>query len=90
MSIWNYRMKSTILFGTFIAFALALGQSHIRISSTLTGYQLGTLKTKESELLVRRSQLQMQLARLTTKGHLNLITNDVFARTSKKETVASK
>lgn len=66
-------------FRWFVGFALtsmlslAFGRSYVRIQTTLIGYELGDLKDKEASLLERRSHLQMELAKLTTKTHLTAL-----------------
>lgn len=52
---------------------MALGQVHLRTRTTSIGYELGRLKSQEAELMERRSELKMQLARLRTKQHLMLM-----------------
>ena len=44
----------------FGIFTLGLAQIHVRINTTLVGYRLGALKTRESELLIERSRLKME------------------------------
>ena len=83
-------MRSRLLICAFFVFGLGLTQSHIRISSILVGYRLGELKARESFLLMKRSQLKMKLSRLTTKGHLNLVSEAQNTSKSPKRTVALK
>jgi len=63
----------------FVAFAVVFGlgffRVHMRVQSTLIGYQLGRLKAEESDLLARRADLQMSVAKLTTKEFLTLMAN---------------
>ncbi len=54
--------------------ALAVGRIHLRVQTTLVGYEIGRLKSDESKLLEERSNLRMQLAKLTTKKHLQMVT----------------
>lgn len=49
---------------------LALLRVHIRVETTLIGYQVGKLKASEIELIHKKSLLTMQLAKLTTKQNL--------------------
>ena len=51
----------------------ALGRIHIRAQKTLIGYEIGRLKNEESKMLEERSSLKMQLAKLTTRKHLLLM-----------------
>lgn len=54
---------------------VAVGRVHMRVQTTLIGYEIGRMKTEESTLLEERSALKMQLAKLTTKKHLVLMTD---------------
>lgn len=54
--------------------AVAVGRVHLRVHTTMLGYEIGKLKSEEGELLQQRSALKMQLAKLTTKKHLQLMT----------------
>lgn len=53
--------------------AIAVGRVHVRVQTTLMGYEIGRMKNDEAALLEERSLLKMQLAKLTTKKHLMLI-----------------
>jgi hypothetical protein len=82
MSAWTAylrpRNNASKQFAVFAAascvFALALARVHLRVQTTLVGYEIGRLKTDEARLLEERSGLRMQLAKLTTKKHLELMT----------------
>ncbi len=66
-----------LVFGGFLAlFAIAFIRVHVRMETTLTGYEIGRLKAEESSLLEKRSLLKMSLARLTTRQHLSMVTSD--------------
>jgi hypothetical protein len=68
--------KKKIILGAFICgtfFSLAFSRSFLRIQTTLIGYELGDLKLLEGNLLEQRAQLQMELAKITTKEHLMLL-----------------
>jgi hypothetical protein len=54
-------------------FASAFARVHLRVQTTMVGYEIGRLKTKEGRLLEDRSELKMELARLTTKQALSLM-----------------
>ena len=58
----------------FIA-VLALARIHVRVQATLTGYEIGRLRNEESTMLEERAALKMQLAKLTSKKHLMLMTD---------------
>ncbi len=53
---------------------LAVTRIHLRVQTTLIGYEIGRLKTDEARLLEERGSLKMQFAKLTTKKHLMLMT----------------
>lgn len=55
------------------ALGLAIGRIHVRVQNTLIGYEIGHLKQSEAQLLEERSHLRMQLAQLTTRKHLTLM-----------------
>lgn len=54
-------------------FLFALTRVYLRVETTMVGYELGSLKNKESEFLEERSLLKMELARLTTKKNLTML-----------------
>lgn len=66
---WATSMLLLVLFG------VAFGKIHLRVRSVVVGYEIGKLKTKESELLEKRSLLKMQVAQLTNRRHLELISD---------------
>lgn len=53
-----------------IALAVALLRVHLRVKTTLTGYEIGRLKNMEGRLLAEKSELSVELARLTGKDAL--------------------
>lgn len=55
---------------------LAVTRIHLRVQTTLIGYEIGGLKHDEARLLEERGTLKMQLAKLTTKKHLMLMTDE--------------
>lgn len=68
------RNTNLLLFvGFCLLFGLAFVRVHLRVQSTLIGYQLGTLKSKEAQLLEKRSKLSMTYAKITTREHLELM-----------------
>jgi hypothetical protein len=76
--------------GLFVFFALAATRVHMRVHTTLIGYELGRLKNHEAELLEERSFLKMELARLTTKSQLSLMANSRDDESSHLRSLASK
>lgn len=57
-------------------FVLAFARVHLRVQTTMVGYDIGRLKTREGRLLEERSELKMELARLTTKNSLMSVAGD--------------
>lgn len=53
------------------ALGLALVRVHLRVKTTLVGYDIGRLKAAEGRLLAEKSELSVELARLTGKDSLN-------------------
>jgi len=70
--------------------AFIVGRIHICLKTTLTGYEIGKLKTQESELLEKRSYLKMQHAKLTTKRSLQLMTEVDTEKSDTKRRYASR
>ncbi len=65
----NFKIYSIFL-ALSILFCFGFFRSFVRIQTTLIGYDLGKLKHTEAKLLEERSQLQMELAKLTSKDQL--------------------
>jgi len=53
-----------------IALSVAFLRVHLRVKTTLTGYEIGRLKNMEGRLLAEKSELSVELARLTSKDAL--------------------
>lgn len=49
---------------------LAFARVHVRVQTTLIGYQIGSLKDSETKLLEQRSRLKMELAQISTQERL--------------------
>ena len=79
-----------VLIGCLVVAAVALTRIHIRVQTTLTGYSIGKLKNEESKLLEERAALKMQLAKLTSKKHLMLMTDAGDANDATPHTVAQR
>ena len=62
-----------------IIFVLAFFCLHVRIQTTLVGYELGQLKKQESLLLEKRSHLQMKLAKITSRANLAIMASTTSA-----------
>ena len=84
------RFNGLIAAALVFTLCLAIGRIHLRVQSTLLGYEIAELKERESKLLEDRSYLKMQLSRLTTKKHLTLMSESLDGRTGDKTRVASK
>ncbi|MBF0440454.1 MAG: hypothetical protein HQK54_00980 [Oligoflexales bacterium] len=65
-----------IIFLISTVLLLSFARSYMRIQTTLIGYELGKLKKIEASMLEKRSQLQMELAKLTTKSHLIILSKE--------------
>ncbi len=59
-----------------VIFGLALLRVHLRIQTTLIGYEIGRLKNREAVMLEQRSRLQVDIAKLTNKNHLQTIVDN--------------
>lgn len=82
------QIASLFICGLFTAFIVA--RIHVCLKTTLTGYEIGKLKTQESELLEKRSYLKMQHAKITTKRNLQLMTDVDSEKTNSKRRFASR
>jgi hypothetical protein len=82
-------MKNIPLLVLLMVFSAAFLRSYVRIQTTLTGYDLGNLKDKESHLLEQRSRLQMELAKISDRDHLMLLSHG-HSQDQKGEFVAAK
>jgi len=72
-SIWHSTSSKLVKLAFIFFFATAFARVHLRVQTTMVGYEIGRLKTKEGRLLEERSELKMELARLTTKQSLSLM-----------------
>lgn len=78
-----------ILFCLFAGiFSFAFIRVHLRVQTTLIGYEIGKLKAQEAQLLESRSQLRMVHAKLTTKDHLSLMANKNLGQKGKPTSLA--
>ena len=75
MSSSMFRRKRAVALLLVALFGVAFGKIHLRVRSVVVGYEIGKLKSKESELLEKRSLLRMQVAQLTSRRHLELISD---------------
>ena len=73
-----------------VVIGAAAARIHVRVQTTLVGYEIGHLKNAESKLLEERATLRMQLAKLTTQKHLQLMTETGEHKTASEGTYALK
>jgi hypothetical protein len=68
------RRPSTLYFisGVFL-FTFSIFRIHLRLKTTLLGYEIGRIKQKEITLRDRQSELKMLHAKVSTLKHLNLM-----------------
>ena len=64
------RHRTIFIAITIFVVCMAMTKIHLNVQVTLIGYEIGRLKSKESELLEQRSLLTAQLAQLTSKSSL--------------------
>jgi hypothetical protein len=65
---------NVLLAAGFIALVgLSVARIHLRVQTTMLGYEIGRMKAEESRFLEDRSLLNMQLAKLTTRKNLQLM-----------------
>lgn len=65
---------STLVFGfCLVLVAFAMVRIHLRVQTTMIGYEIGHLKASEARLIETRNALKMQLAKMTTQKHLQRI-----------------
>lgn len=77
-SFWVSTTGKLVKLAFVFFFASAFVRVHLRVQTTMVGYEIGRLKTKEGKLLEERSELKMELARLTTKKSLQLMADDKY------------
>lgn len=75
MKILSFSSKHLVAVTVALVASLAVARIHVRVQATLTGYEIGRLKKEESSILEERAALKMQLAKLTSKKHLMLMTD---------------
>jgi regulator of replication initiation timing len=59
-----------LFFSIIVLLSFAFLRTYIRIQTTLTSYEIGELKEKESKLLEENAFLRMELAKISTKKSL--------------------
>lgn len=59
----------------FLCIILAFLRIHLRLKTTMIGYEVGRLQSKEIELIQKKSLLDMQLSVISQKEHLLQIAN---------------
>ncbi len=78
----------TVLFAC--SFFLSLARIHLRVQTTLIGYEIGQLKNEEFALLEERANKKMDLAKLTTRKHLTFVAENGRLTTTKSKSLASQ
>lgn len=68
------RLAAALSVSAVLMIGLAVTRIHLRVQTTLIGYEIGGLKHEEANLLEERGSLKVQFAKLTTKKHLLLMT----------------
>lgn len=68
------RLTAVCSVAAALTIGLAVTRIHLRVQTTLIGYEIGGLKSEEARLLEERGALKVQFAKLTTKKHLMLMT----------------
>ncbi len=58
---------------SLILMTLVMLRIHLRVQTTMIGYEIGHLKAAEARLIESRNVLKMQLAKITTQKHLQRI-----------------
>ncbi len=65
---------TTLVVGVcLVLVTLAMLRIHLRVQTTMIGYEIGHLKASEARLIETRNALKMQLAKMTTQKHLQRI-----------------
>ena len=84
----NNRLIATIFFVAIVVCGFL--RIHTRVQTVTIGYELGQLKAQEEALLEEHSRLRMELAKLTTKDTLTLMSenNDDKIAESKRLTAS--
>lgn len=76
LRIPGYMANMPLYVIVMLALGLAFFRVHLRVKTTLTGYEIGRLKNMEGRLLAEKSELSVELARLTGKDALQATTGD--------------
>jgi hypothetical protein len=84
------RTQTVVYLASGLVFLACLSQIHIRIQSTIVGYELGRLKAEEKAMIDQRGNLHMELAKLTTKQSLTLFAESEDTLNTNLNTVASR
>ena len=72
----TFGLKVVSLGGFAIVLGLSFVRVHLRMQTTLLGYELGELKSRESSLLEARDARRVELAKLTAKSTLLMLSNE--------------
>ncbi len=66
-----WKLLLSLFFVSLYGFSIA--QANIKIQTIIRGYELGKLKGEESELLYQRGLLRVELAKITNKKELEIL-----------------
>jgi len=69
-------LRAGLCFAVGAVFFAALGRIHLRVQTTVVGYEIGRLKAQEGRLLEDRSELRLELAKMTTRQNLTMMLGD--------------
>ena len=89
-SYWLLTSGKLVKLVFLFCFATAFLRVHLRVQTTMVGYEIGRLKNKEGKLLEDRSELKMELARMTTKHALSLMAEGDGTENGTSGTLAAK
>ena len=81
---------SAVAIFSLILLVLVMLRIHLRVQTTLIGYEIGHLKAAETRLIESRNVLKMQLAKITTQKHLQRIIQVNTPKVSDEGTFALK
>lgn len=77
-----------IIFVVFLGvLAISFTRVHLRIQTTLLGYDIAKMKEQEAKLIKKRSLLTAEHAKITTKEYLNSLLHEFKDSKEKKQNV---
>lgn len=84
-----FNIRNIIVLANVVIFSIALIQIQINTNITMIGYKIGDLKEKESGLIETKSELKIQLTKMTTKSNLMLSSKESFSEGNPKQLVSN-